>query len=380
MARNPHTYMKGLKFIRSPPFKGLKFSLLRDFDRLCRKMRCKYEFDDGENTPLHPFYVHSNYTPPMANNAIEKYIFNTKLELDNMLLRRTFSNLTKVEWDALNNLKKNVNITIKKVDKGSSIVVLNTIKDGLEHLNNIHYSKINTHNSGKILTETNKIVSNLNLTKQIDLMTYKYLNNKSKIDCGKLYFLMKLHKLPSEIITNLEHNHKRCDISIPGRPIIAQCRSPTSKICRLLDYFLLPLVQRQDTYIKDTNEFIKKIESTICPHNIVLCVYDLTSMYTNMHIQELIEAVERAFNNLLSSDYELPIIHKEEFLSILKLVLENNEFEFAGEYYIKKIGCPMGNKSSPEISDIRAYEVINSIYSKFSKRRNIILHCRFRVD
>ena len=136
---------KGLKFVPSPSFKRLKINLLRDFDVLSRKMRCKYELDDGKQYELHPFYVHSNYTPQSANNAIETYLFNTKLEIDNMILPRIFSNLTRGEWLALKTLKSKVNITIKCSDKTSCITILNTdcyITEGRKHLNNIHYQKI----------------------------------------------------------------------------------------------------------------------------------------------------------------------------------------------------------------------------------------------
>ena len=65
---------------------------------------------------------------------------------------------------------------------------------------------------------------------------------------------------------------------------------------------------------------------------------------------------------------------------MVNLVLKTNEFEFAGKHYIQKIGCPMGSVVSPEISDMRAYELINSIIEKFPYKQNIILHRRFRDD
>lgn len=89
-------------------------------------MRCRYELDDGNTTSLHPFYTRSNYNPPFANNAIESYIFNTKLDLDNYELPKTYSNLTKQEWHALKNLKRKCHLTIKKADKNSNVIVINT--------------------------------------------------------------------------------------------------------------------------------------------------------------------------------------------------------------------------------------------------------------
>ena len=56
------------------------------------------------------------------------------------------------------------------------------------------------------------------------------------------------------------------------------------------------MVQNQNTYIKDTSDFITKIEGMILPQNCILTSYDVTSMYTNMRFDELLGAVERHYN------------------------------------------------------------------------------------
>ena len=45
-------------------------------------------------------------------------------------------------------------------------------------------------------------------------------------------------------------------IQVSARPIISQCGAPTEKIGRFLDYFLKPIVKKQNTYIKDIRDFI----------------------------------------------------------------------------------------------------------------------------
>lgn len=162
-----------------------------------------------------------------------------------------------------------------------------------------------------MLSDTLELITHLKQSNQIDDMTYKFLTEGRKVDCGKLYFLLKVHKLPLNVIENLENNPNRTEISIPGRPIISQYMSPTARISKLLDLFLLPLVKKQDTYIEDTNEFIKKLQVIKCPENVVLCVYDLTSMYTNMYIPELIESVENVLDEINPTYYTVPMINKE---------------------------------------------------------------------
>ncbi|CAG2217837.1 unnamed protein product [Mytilus edulis] len=209
-----------------------------------------------------------------------------------------------------------------------------------------------------IQSDVQALVERLHLTNEIDKTTYKFLrqgfqNNK----CGRLYFLPKVHKLSGSIINNLENIHNRITIKIPGRPIISQCGSPTELIGRLLDYFLQPVVKRQNTYTRDTTQILQVIENTVCPHDIILCTYDLGSMYTNMYYNELISAIENAYTDMRQSDYEIPLINKNYLINILKLVLYTNEFEFAGNHFVQRIGCSMGAVPSPSICDVRAYHL-----------------------
>ena len=45
-------------------------------------------------------------------------------------------------------------------------------------------------------------------------------------------------------------------------------------------------MQKQSTYIKDTADFINKIETLELPANVPIITYDVTSMYTNMEFDE----------------------------------------------------------------------------------------------
>ncbi|CAC5401512.1 unnamed protein product [Mytilus coruscus] len=88
----------------------------------------------------------SGYKLKHANNTIENYLFATKLELSKLKMNKIRDNLSKKERIALNNLRANKNIIIKKADKNSSTVVLDKklyIKQAMVILNNnIHYEQI----------------------------------------------------------------------------------------------------------------------------------------------------------------------------------------------------------------------------------------------
>ena len=63
---------------------------------------------------------------------------------------------------------------------------------------------------------------------------------------GKFYLLPKIHK-------RLEN--------VAGRPVISNCGTATEKISEFLDFHVQPLVGQVDSIIKDSTDFLKKLES-----------------------------------------------------------------------------------------------------------------------
>ena len=138
----------------------------------------------------------------------------------------------------------------------------------------------------------------------------------------------------------------------------------TEIISKFIDYFLIPIVKRQNSYIRDSLDFINKIESLKADKNCLLVDFDLTSMYTNLQFAEILDAVEEAYKNRVESDYTIPCPKPRSIRTLLKFVLENNFFEFNDKCYRQIIGASMGSKCSPEICDIAAYELIKQVFRK----------------
>lgn len=94
---------------------------------------------------------------------------------------------------------------------------------------------------------------------------------------------------------------------IPGRPNISHCSSSTIPIGHFIDPFLVPIVQKQHTYVRDTKDFINKVESLHLKPDILLVTYDVTSMYTYTTATELIQSAAKALTKLKQNDVTLPI-------------------------------------------------------------------------
>ena len=89
-------------------------------------------------TKPHPFHVKSNWQPPIQCSAtLEQYLEDTKLEIALMVFYPQPDNISQGERATINALKKNDELNLKKVDKGTNTVILNTtqkIEEGLQQL------------------------------------------------------------------------------------------------------------------------------------------------------------------------------------------------------------------------------------------------------
>ena len=98
---------------------------------------------------------------------------------------------------------------------------------------------------------------------------------------ARFYILPKIHKslVPGEV---------------PGRPIISQNNCATEKISCLVDEHIKRFVKTYRLYVKDTTDFINKVESiSALPHDFILATMDVISLYTNIPNHEGLMAVAR---------------------------------------------------------------------------------------
>ena len=83
------------------------------------------------------------------------------------------------------------------------------------------------------------------------------------------YFLIKDAKFARFYL--LPKIHKRL-YNLPGRPVISNCGYFTENISSFLDFHLQPIPKKVKSYIKHTNDFLKKLHSpTNLPGSSLLC-------------------------------------------------------------------------------------------------------------
>ena len=87
-----------------------------------------------------------------------------------------------------------------------------------------------------------------------------------------------------------------------GRPIISGCDGPTERISSFVDRLIQPIAQMQDSYLKDTTDFINFIETKKFPANTILVSMDVTSLCTNIPQEEGINTVCQAYEDYHSKE------------------------------------------------------------------------------
>ncbi len=358
---------KGFKFIpvgKKPP----RTQILRDFHQLARKMRMKYIMRHKFDKPA-LFKLPSTWDPISSENTfLEEYLDETKLELSKLNTCKPKNNLTVAENNALSELRNNKSIVIKPIDKGKACAVVSRaqyIQEAKRQLSAFQYQPIDHDMTFETAKLADDIVEDLCNEGYICDHTREYLlSSNHDIKTPSFYLLVKAHKPKPE-------NSDFC-----GRPIISGCCSPTKTLSEYLDYFLLPIVQSQDTYLKDSPELIKLLSNLKLPQDITLVTADVTSLYTNILQDECIDVVvDRLSKSNIKYKFPKPPSHLVR--RILDLILKRNCFEFNGEFYTQIVGAAQGNIVSPEVSDLIMYTLEKEF---ILTDPNIVFYRRYRDD
>ena len=113
--------------------------------------------------------------------------------------------------------------------------------------------------------------------KEMKHFTYEY---KKACNLGKLYLLPKIHKRL---------------FKVPGRPVISNCGIPTEKASEFLEHHLKPNIQKELSYIRDSQHFLEKIKTIGgVPENSILVTADVVGLYPNILHQAGLKALTEA--------------------------------------------------------------------------------------
>ena len=164
-------------------------------------------------------------------------------------------------------------------------------------------------------------------------------------ECQKATNLGKMYLLPN----------------LPGRPVISNCVTPTDKVSEFLDFQLKPVMQSSKSYIKDSDDFIRKIRDIqYIPSNAVLA--DVIELYPSIPHDSGLKALKNILDKRKKQNKSTAYLTKmSEFL------LRNNYFEFNCK--VKQIsGRAIGTKCTPTYACMYMDEFENEFLSLCSDK------------
>ena len=237
---------------------NIRNQLTCDDNQLTRRMRLQHMYH-GENNEPHPFHVKSNWNPPVQPSVtLESYLEEVRLQLAEVEIVKPKNNLPYNEIKAIKELKDNTEVNIKKADKDTTTVIMNkqdTFAEGqIQLIDKKNYRPLATPMVEQTYTRVEQLIRELHQGHHIDTMTKNWLSQTANPPhITEFYALTKIQK-----------------VHPVARPIISGCEGPTERISSFVDSLLQPTAKPQDSYLKDTTDFINFIENTIVPENIIL--------------------------------------------------------------------------------------------------------------
>ena len=294
--------------------------------------------DDSGPFDHYKFKNPSNWSPKGPIQLESMITINTNQLSYTTPCAPTYQNLTKEERSAMAELSKNSDIVIKPADKGSAVVIQQKedyIREGLRQLMDQNfYQEVTEDLTSKHNEEILQLINTMANDEEITARCATYLHIE-KPKTPQLYLLPKIHKNKSPV---------------PGRPIVSANSSPTERISQLADFFLQPLVSKTRSYVKDTTDFINKIEDIRgLREGTTLCTIDVSSLYTNIPNQEGINACKK-FLSTSRNPQDSPSI--PSILALLHHVLTKNNFDFNSKHYLQTGGTAMGTKVAPSFANL----------------------------
>lgn len=356
----------GLKFTPTPETNEQELHV--DIQEFGRKLRLKEFFAD--RTPENDESLVRNkspFTPPKGRDVhLDKYI-NTISDLAETTNSRRH-NISRVEKNAMKELKTDETIVVKQADKGGAIVIMDSDYyrgKVLEQLNDPHYySEIPSNIDNATMKKIKKIASQHGLLTQRE---QEYITS-FEVKCSNFYGLPKIHK-SKQIQEAVKLQNSECvkifqPADLKLRPIVAGPSCPTHRLSNLLDIILKPLCQHIPSYLRDDLDFIAQLPLEI-DEETLLVSFDVTSLYTNIPHELGIEAIRFWVNKHPEAVH--PRFNEAFIIESLKIILQNNTFYFDGKYYKQILGTAMGTKVAPTYANLvmgylehKLYEIVKA--------------------
>ena len=130
------------------------------------------------------------------------------------------------------------------------------------------------------------------------------------------------------------------------RAVVSGIGHATERLAELAEKHLKEHVESRESYIRDTGDFLYKLNNVKQPvageggHKPLLFCMDVAKLYPSVPRNDGVAACQEALEAR-----ETAGVPTFELLEVIKLVLDNNNFQLGGDrYYIQTSGTAIGSK------------------------------------
>jgi len=161
------------------------------------------------------------------------------------------------------------------------------------------------------------------------------------------------------------------------RPVVSCINSFNSIFSTWLDFKMKQLLPLIPSYIKDSRDLLKEIQTLHIPSDAKIFTADASAMYTNIDTDTGIKAFHDLFDRYAE---EIPADFPQGlFLHVLEIVMNNNVFSFGDTFWLQTDGTAMGTPAAPLYSII-TYGVHENTVLLPRYGRNLLYYKRFIDD
>ena len=149
---------------------------------------------------------------------------------------------------------------------------------------------------------------------------------------------------------------------------MANIGSVTEPLSQYLDFFIKKFVKTVPSYLGDTTDILKLIDSYRCEDNVILVSFDVKNLYGCIPHEVGLKALKH-YLDTRPTEMQPPTSF---LLELAKIILTKNFFQYGGSYYLQTLGVSMGSSFSPSFSILTVArwedEYIYSSKNPFSTR------------
>ena len=115
--------------------------------------------------------------------------------------------------------------------------------------------------------------------------------------------------------------------------MISNCGFYTENVSAFLDHQLKLIAMQVKSYVKDTNDFLKKLRDLPdLPEESIICTIGVVGLYPNIPSEEGLRFLRNALKERSNKN-----VSTDTLIELAELVLQNNYFE-VNERYLKQTG------------------------------------------